>query len=228
MNLDTAIAEVQQIIGWRSDKVAEITRALQFAQDEREKPGMTYPWWLRKTGTITTIAGTQAYNIPADYIQDTEEVEGNLFYFTGVASISRTVFLKKLSYEVAQQKYFGAWPGDSADPADQTATVKSGIPAEYVLGTQLHLYPTPDKVYNLVWRYWGKDTAQALGQTNAWLTNAPWCLIGDAAKKIGADLGNSLAVATATTIAEKADSNLFRSVIARSESGRRRSLGSKL
>jgi len=227
MQLDTAIAEVQQIVGWRSDKVAEITRALAYAQEEREKPGMTLPWFLRKTGSVVTVAGTQTYTLPSDYIQDTEEVDGNLFYFTGTADKSRTVFLRKLSYEVAQQKYFGSWPG--GDPSDQSQTVAPGIPTDYVLGsTLLHLYPTPDKVYNLVWKYWAKDATQASGQENSWLKNAPWVLIGDAAKKIGADLGNALAVATATEILSRAEGNLFRAIIHRQEAGRRRSLGSKL
>jgi len=36
MILDQAIAEVQQIAGWRTDKAAQIQLALQYAQTERE------------------------------------------------------------------------------------------------------------------------------------------------------------------------------------------------
>src|SRR5690348_13760421 len=112
MILDQAIKEVQQIAGWRSDKVAEITAALQYAQDEREKPGMDFPWWLRKEAVaFTTVANTPKYNIPSDYIQDTEEKEGNVFIYTiSGQSNSRTVFLSKLSFENAQVRYFGEWP----------------------------------------------------------------------------------------------------------------------
>src|SRR5215472_19374807 len=83
MTLDQAIAEVQQLIGWRSDKVAEITRALQFAQTEREKPNLTYPWFLRTTNdqAITTAYNQMQYPLPTDYIEDTDEKEGNLYIY---------------------------------------------------------------------------------------------------------------------------------------------------
>lgn len=232
MLLDKAISEVQQILGWRSDKVAEITAALQYAQDEREKPGMTFPEWLRNPGTsavITTVAGTLAYSIPADYIQDSEERDGNIYYFTGASIASRTVFLKKRSYEDAQQIFFGVWPNDDGNPLDQTAAIPPGIPTDYVLsGSLIFLYPPPDAAYGLRWKYWAKAATQTLGQTNAWLTNAPWVLIGDSAKKLGADLGNANAVQTASGVLAAAEANLFRSVISRQEAGRKRSMGSRL
>lgn len=232
MLLDKAISEVQQILGWRSDKVAEITSALQFAQDEREKPGMTFPEWLRSSGivaSITTVAGTLAYDIPADYIQDSEERDGNLYYFTGSTIATRTVFLKKRSYKDAQQIFFGVWPNDNANPLDQTMAIAPGIPTDYaLLGNLAYLYPVANAVYAIHWKYWAKAATQTLGQTNAWLTNAPWVLIGDAAKKLGADLGNANAVQTASGILATAEANLFRSVISRQEAGRKRSMGSRL
>jgi hypothetical protein len=249
MILDQAIKEVQQICGWRSDKVAEITAALQYSQTEREKSNRTYPWFLRKQNdtAIVTSYNVPKYPIPTDYIEDTEEKDGNLFIFLqsspgasgGAApqppgySVSRTIFLKKQSFEPAQVRYYGEWPYVYYNAAgviyDIGSTIGPGVPIDYYLGADsVTLYPAPDGVYNISWRYWAQDAPQALGQANKWLTNAPWCLIADAAIKIGMDLGNGQAVQTAQAVGAKAEDNLFRATINRSEAGRRRSMGSRL
>src|SRR6516162_6504345 len=83
MILDQAIAEVQQIAGWRTDKATQIQNALQYAQTEREKPNRTYPWFLRKTNdqAIVTYYNQMQYSIPSDYIEDTDELDGNLYIY---------------------------------------------------------------------------------------------------------------------------------------------------
>ena len=234
MILDQAIKEVQQIAGWRSDKVAEITAALQYAQTEREKPGLTYPWWLRKEAiAITTVAMQPKYNIPSDYIQDTEEKEGNLFFYSIAGQTnSRTIFLKKMDFETAQIRYYGEWPYIYTNPPgaieDQSSSICPGVPIDYYLGDVfVYLYPVPDNVYQISWRYWAADAAQAIGQENKWLKNAPWVLIGDAAKKICSDLQYAGGLATAQTISSEANANMFRATIHREEAGRRRSMGSR-
>lgn len=235
MTLDQAIAEVQQICGWRSDKVNEITRAIQFAQAEREKPNRSYPWFMRKTNdtAIVTVKGTPKYNIPTDYIEDSEEKDGNLYFMTLGIPNSRTVFLRKMSFEQAQVRYYGQWPYVYHNPPgsilDQSASLPPGMPVDYYLGdTFVLLYPVPDAVYNISWRYWAADTVPALGQTNKWLTWAPWCLIGAAAMKICADLGYTGGQQTAQGILQTAEDNLFRAVINREEAGRRRRMGGRL
>lgn len=251
MTLDQAITEVQQIAGWRSDKVAEITRAIQYAQAEREKPNRTYPWFLRTQNdtAIVTSFNVAKYNIPADYIEDTEEVDGNLFILLqsspgpGVSPgpaphspgyyVSRTVFLKKQSFQHAQVRYYGEWPYVYSNPPgavlDTGSSIGPGVPIDYYLGdTFVILYPPPDGIYNISWRYWGQDAPPAIGVENKWLKNAPWVLIGDAATKICADLGYAQGLQTAAMIAQNAAQNLFTATINRAEAGRRRSMGSRL
>lgn len=248
MTLDQAITEVQQICGWRSDKATQIQNALQFAQTEREKPDRTYPWFLRKTNdqAITTVYKQITYNIPADYIQDTEELEGNLYIYTmsspGPGGTppnlpgnpgSRTIFLKKQNFRFAQERYYGEWPYVYYNPAgvlyDTGSQVGPGAPRDYYLGdTFVDLYPAPDGVYYISWRYWANDVQQAIGQENKWLKNAPWVLIGDAAAKICADLGYAEGKTTALQISASAADNLFRATINRNEAGKRRNMGSRL
>src|SRR5690242_17073530 len=231
MTADQAIKEVQQIAGFRTDKADLILLMLGYFQSEREKPGMTFPPWLRKTNdsAIVTTKNISIYNIPSDYIQDTEELEGNLYLYTGGLGVqqSRTIFLKKQNFEGFQKRYFGEWPYVYANPpqalADQSDTIQPGAPIDYVLrDTDVILGPTPDNTYNISWRYWAQDIQPALGQTNKWLTNAPWCLIGDAALKLCSDLKYADGISQATQIKELADANLFRSVINRQEAGKRR------
>jgi len=249
MILDQAIAEVQQICGWRSDKQTQIQNALQYAQTEREKPNRTYPWFLRKTNdqAIVTAYRQVTYPLPSDYIEDTEELEGNLFIYllssqgpSGVTppnlpgdARSRTIFLKKQAFRSAQERYYGEWPYVYYNPAgaiyDTGSEIGPGAPRDYYLGdTFVDLYPAPDGIYNISWRYWGQDAAQALGQENKWLKNAPWVLIGDAAAKIASDLGNDQAKATGLALSSSAADNLFRATINRNEAGKRRSMGSRL
>lgn len=282
MILDQAISEVQQICGWRTDKVPQITNALAFAQQEREKPNQTFPWFLRKTNdqAITTVYQQMIYPLPADYIQDSEELAGNMYIYLlsspgptasmGTSAImrdevlpialaredgsplseevstltttppnlpgnpmSRTVFLKKQSFESIQIRTFGEWPyvyGNSAGYLyDTSQQLPPGVPRDYaVMPAGVLLYPPPDGVYNVSWTYWAQDAVQTLGQANKWLTYAPWVLIGDAAAKICADLGYAQGQQTAMQISGSASTNLFKSTINRSEAGRRRSLGSRL
>lgn len=250
MTLDQAIIEVQQICGWRSDKVPQITAALAYAQSERERPDTTIPWFLKKTNdqAITTVYQQMGYPYPSDYLLDSEEMEGNMYIYLmsspgpGVGGTppnlpgnpsSRTVFLKKQNFEHSQVRYFGEWPYVYYNPAgvlyDTGSEIGPGVPRDYVLTPNfVVLYPAPDGVYYVSWTYWAADTLQALGQTNKWLTYAPWALIGDAAAKICSDLGNDAGKTTALQLSQAATSNLFRSTINRSEAGRRRSLGSRL
>jgi len=250
MILDTAISEVQQIAGWRSDKATQIQNALQYAQTEREKPNRTYPWFLRKTNdtAIVTVYNQMQYPIPSDYIEDTEELDGNLYIYcmsssgsTGTVppaqppgyTNSRTIFLKKQTFQHAQVRYFGEWPYVYYNPAgilyDTGTEIGPGAPRDYYLGDSfVLLYPPPDGVYNISWRYWAQDAAQVLGQENKWLKNAPWVLIGHAALKICNDLQYQGGVQTATAIMQQAEDNPFRANINRHEAGKRRKMGSRL
>lgn len=251
MILDQAIAEVQQICGWRSDKVTEITNAIKYAQIEREKPNRTYPWFLRTQNdtAIVTSLNVAKYSIPSDYIEDTEEKDGNLFILLmsspgpGAAPgpapqppgyyNTRTVFLKKQSFQSGQVRYYGEWPYVYNNPpgaiVDTGSSVGPGVPIDYYLGdTFVILYPPPDGVYNISWRYWAQDAAPAIGQENRWLKNAPWVLIGDAAAKICSDIGNQQGLQTAISLSQSAAQNLFTATINRGEAGRRRSMGSRL
>lgn len=226
MTADQAVAEVQQILGWRSDKATEILLALQYAQSQRERPGRTYPWFLRQVRTTPLVVGQVTYTLPSGFIQDSEERDGNLYYYLGTALASRPVFLKKVGYELLLQRNLGYYPSDSDDV---DADVETGDPTEYAVdGSNILVFPIPDTVRTLYYRCWAADTTPTLGSTNLWLTHAPWVLVGEAAQKIGSDLENAAAVAKAQTILSRANRDLFVETVHRQEAGKRRSMGSRL
>lgn len=226
-----AVSEIQQILGFRSDQNQIILNALQYAQTEREKPGLTFPWWLWQEDTPLSplTIGSQTLALPTGFIQDSESIDANLRYNSGVPN-TRTVFLKKMDYKTAEQHYFGVWQSDyDCQQVTAVEAISPGPPKAYVLRqNSIRVYPAPDQAYVMTWSFWGADATISLTTENQWLKNAPWVLIGDAAKKVGSDLNNSAAVATASEILTRAEQNMFRSVIHREEAGRSRSMGSRL
>jgi hypothetical protein len=225
-----AVSEVQQILGWRTDKATQILAALQYAQTEREKPGLTFPWWLWKEDQSlpALTINSQTLALPSDFIQDSEEKDGNIRYVPTTAN-ARTFFLKKMDFEIAEKNFFGDWSSFWDVAIEAVNPLSPGTPKAYVLRqSSIRIYPKPDAAYVLTWSYWGKADTITLNTENAWLANAPWVLIADASKKLGADLQNGAAVATAQQIGQMAEQNMFRSTIARRESGRSRRMGSRL
>ena len=227
---DSAVAEVQLILGRRSDLSAEIISALQFVQTEREKPGATFPWWLMKQDqAFNILSGVQETALPSDFIQEVEEKDGNLRY--QASATSRTFFLRKMSFEQAEQHYFGVWQSDydtnSITLIDQ---ISPGTPKAYVLRQNtVRIYPTPDQNYTLTWSYWGKDSVLSSNIENGWLANAPWVLIAEAALKLNTSgIGGADAKTRATEILQRAQTDLFRSVIHRAQAGRSFQIGRRL
>jgi hypothetical protein len=224
-----AIAQIQQGLGWRSDKAVEILAALNFAQDEREQPGKTLPWYLlSEDQPLAVSSGVQAVSLPTGFIKEVEERDGNLRYQPNATS--RTLFLTKTSYENAEKFFFGDWRVEDLSATASVATVVIGAPRAYVLRSNtIRVYPKPDADYTLTWSYWSHDTDITSGSsTNQWLTYNPWVIVGEAGLKMAADLQNQAATQKFATILQRAEMNLMASVVERELSGRRLAMGSRL
>lgn len=229
MTRDQAVAQIQQTLGWRSDKATEIVAALQFAQAEREKPGKTLPWWLvAQDQTLSVVISTQETTLPTGFIKERETRDGNLRYRP--SATGRTYFLEKMDFMYAEKYFFGDWRNASDEDASADDSLSPGIPRAYVLrNTTVRIYPVPDAAYSLKWDFYKNDDTLSSGSTeNKWLANAPWVLIGDAGMKLAADLRDQTALGIFSTIRTQFQSELMNSIIEREEAGRSRSMGSRL
>lgn len=197
MDRDTAVARIQQKLGFRADLVAPIQNALQDAQDELER-GATLPWFLMQedqTFTITPAspptALPQQYPLPVNFIKEVDDQDGNLRYQMNTPGPQ--IFINKMDYKEAEIRFFGQNvvtydEGVVIIPAEDTQ-FSPGTPIAYVLRqSTVRIYPGPDIVYNLLWSYYAHDQPLNGGNlTNQWLTYAPWLLIGKAGLLISQD-----------------------------------------
>lgn len=196
MDRDTAVARIQDRLGFRTDLVATIQNALQDAQDELER-GTSLPHWLWAQDTVFTLTPTVPPTpdpievaLPAGFIRESMEQEGNLYYqLTG--SLSK-IFIQKMDFREAEEYFYSRrlvwWDGTAITVQSEGADPTPGAPKAYVLRqSTARFYPGPDKVYTLKWTYYKHDSAlnganvgDGTVTPNGWLTNAPWLLIGEA------------------------------------------------
>jgi len=205
MDRDTAVSQIQEKLGFRTDLQPNIISALQFQQDELEK-GDTLPWWLLQEDQLFTItppnppvATPQEYPLPPNFIKESDYQDGNLRYYQSLPGPA--VYLKKMDMKQAEQFFFGPrrtwWQGQYVIISPEDTNFLPGTPVAYVLRkATVRIYPGPDKVYPLTWSYYTHDLVVSGGNvTNGWLANAPQLLIGLAGKQIAMTIRNADATA---------------------------------
>ncbi len=196
MDRDTAVARIQEKLGFRTDLVLNIQNALQDAQDELER-GTTMPPWLWSQDTPFTLTPTGPPSamplevvLPANFIRESAEQDGNLYY--RLTGSFQPIFLQKMDFRKAEEFFFDRrqvwWDGTMTTVQSASANPTPGAPVAYVLRQNTaRFYPGPDVVYHLLWTYYkhdsglnGSNVGDGTGTPNGWLTNAPWLLIGEA------------------------------------------------
>ena len=222
-----AVAQIQQGIGFRTDLATQILAALNFAQDEHEQAGFTLPEFLKTSTTLSTATGSTTLLIPSDFIKEVASLEGPLRYPT--TATSRAFYATKTGRVVGDSFFLGRLVVDGSTVTSDLE-VASGFPQAYALQqTNILVWPIPDAVYNLTFRYYRHDSDIANDSTtNNWLTYHPWVLISEAGWKIAADLQNNAAMQKFSQIGSAANRNLLSSVIEREIAGRRFYLGGRL
>jgi hypothetical protein len=210
MDRDTAVARIQQKLGFRSDLVTPIQNALNDAQLELEN-SQSLPWFLLQEDepfTITPPSPATAtplqVTLPTGFIKESDDEEGNLRYQQQTPGPS--VYIQKMDLKQADIYFFSrrlVWYDDNVEIIQAEDTnFTAGVPIAYVLRKNVvQIYPGPDQVYNLLWSYYTHDQALNGGNlTNQWLTFAPWLVIGRAGMLISADVRDSDAYAAFTAI----------------------------
>ncbi len=204
-----AVSRIQQTLGFRSDKSAEIILALQDVQVQLEK-GKTLPFFLKtEVQNRNTVSGEERVPIPTDFIREYDE--DPLWYFNGSAADVEDVWtsLAKDDLQVLRDTY----PGE-------------GAPKAYHLD---HLYyrifPTPDAAYNLKHIFYKNDMGLSSDIENLWLEHEPWLLIGMAGQMISGALSNDHAFALFQKWETEGRARMFGDTQARQHNSRRYIMG---
>jgi len=164
MNRDAAVAEIQLIMGFRSDLATSAVTALQNAQSHFEQNWQdptNLPWFLiTERATSSTVIYEERLARPSDWLGDVEE-DG--LWLTN--SDGDEVLLEKGDIDDLRAIY-----GND----DPTFPIAYGFDGLYY-----RLFPAPNASYPARMLYYATDAALALGSTeNAWLKYAPNVLIG--------------------------------------------------
>lgn len=209
MDRDTARAEIQQTLGFRTDKATEIVTALQNAQVMLEREP-TLPWFLQtEVSNISTTKDEERIVIPSDFLREWEE--DPLWYFTAGTGgdDDAWVALAKEDLAFLRDKY----PGSAA-------------PIAYALDVKyFRLFPTPDAVYTIKMIYFATDTVLSSNVENDWLKYFPFLMIGVAGGLIAAALRDKEALSTFSRWAAEGRARLIVETEARISSSRRYVMG---
>ena len=178
MTRDEAVTEIQNTLGFRTDKSTEIVTALKNAQVKLEK-GAVLPWFLlTEVASEPTVNAEERVAIPSDFIREWEE-DPLWFFVAGTGGDDDAwVELAKEDLAFLRDKY----PG-------------KGAPIAYALDALYYrIFPTPDAAYTLKHIYYKNDTVLSSNVTNLWLTHFPHLMIGEAGRLFAPGLRDKDAV----------------------------------
>ena len=215
MDRDTAVARIQQGLGFRQDLQDKIVGALQEARRLLET-GRSLPDFLLQEGqTLLLPAGNADVPLPSGFITEWEE-EGLWYVKPGHAD--DVLWLEKVDFWVGNSRF------QRTDP---------GIPLAYTLrGSGIRFWPARDQAYTLNWAYYkhSKDLATNVPD-NEWLADdagAPEALIGRAGMIIAADLADTVAVQKFSSMYSVAWNGIVNESQLRDEENRPLAVGSRL
>lgn len=180
MDRDTAVAQIKQKCGFRTDKTNEIIATLQASQEVLEKGGLQteagfsteMPWFLRvEDQPLALTAGSNSVNLPDNFIRELEDT--GPWYPDSTGTGRPPIYLEKAGSGIARRTFTGTTLG----------------PQIYELRVStLWVYPAPEEALTLYWSYYAKDDVLTTNIENKWLKYVPNLLIGHAGQGVAADL----------------------------------------
>lgn len=192
MTRDEAIAQIQILLGFRTDQSANIITCMKTAQVLLESNPIK-PWFLlsEKTTRITTVDEPRL-SLPDDFLMEHEE--NGLMYVPDDTDEDLVLLRKELK-----------------DVLDKNYGRDSGAPEAYTLdGNYFRIYPVPDDVYTLEMFYYQQDDVLDSNIENGWLKYAPYLLMGEAGQLIAQGLRDAKAETIFKEMAMKGRDSLYR------------------
>ena len=167
MTRDEIVAQIQVLMGFRTDMTNAIAAQipLQQRQLERNVKWALPPWFLETERADTTLAiNDERLLYPTDWIADIED-DGLWILYTDDDGVEREKLLGKTEYDTLRRAYGNCEPGRPKAYAQD--------------GKYYRLLPQPDIAYQVKIRYFAADTIVTVGtDTNQWMTHYPDALIG--------------------------------------------------
>lgn len=209
-----AVAQIQRLLGMRSDLEAEIILELQNAQVDLESEP-TLPWFLvSEVSSTTTTADEGRVPLPTDFIREAEEEDGGgLYWFDSTAD------------EDEQWRQLEKATLNEIRAAYQSST---GEPEAYAIDDEyFRLGPIPDDTYTLKMVFYQKDDTLNTNIENKWLAKAPELIVGVAGRKIAEAIRDAGALQIFANMEARGRKRLLDYATARQEEGRTRQMGGK-
>lgn len=231
-----AVAQVQQGLGWRTDRATEILAALNFAQDEREQAGKTLPWFLLQFDQVTTTTGVAVIFVSTNVIKLNEFMDQAVQIATSTSYPAVPLFPNRTKWARGELDFYGPQPSRDSELVS-TTSFPTGAPRAYEFfhaagqsaSPSIWFWPIPDRDYVVTVGYYSKQAdIVADSTTNLWLTYNPWVIVGAAGWKLAADIQNQAAMMTFGTILQRAEQTLMSGIVEQELAGRRLSMGGRL
>lgn len=179
---DAAVVEVQRVLGYRSDKTAEILELMLTQQAELERQ-VDLPWFLRsQVTTLQCIANQDTMFVPTGFLKEWND---DPLQVETLNSSGTALIWKRLDKDV---------------PIYLRETLQEqspGVPQAYsrIVG-YFQLFPTPDAVYNFRLTYYKEAALLTSNIENVWLSAMPYLLIGRVGLRIAAATRDKDAIQT--------------------------------
>jgi hypothetical protein len=194
MNRTEAVAQVQEVLGFRSDLTDRIVTQIGIA-NTRLRLAATKPWWTIEYVSLPIAAEAASVALPDDFIEEWEE--GDVIYRAeNIDALDSGELLLKNDIDTLFQLY-GLTPG---------------TPAGYGLtGDRLSVYPFPAVAGTIgLWYYRKDDDLLSGSSTNGYLTHIPEMIIGLAGLRIAQSIRDKEAIATFREMISEARTELYR------------------
>lgn len=208
---DVAITRIQNGLGFRTDRAAEIALRLQEAQRDLEK-GKTLPKSLLVTGNVLSlISGDNYVNLPADFLRRA----GNFTYTLAASEVPRFVTWK--GHQDAIESY---WDEDLSSP--QVAVLEP---------TLIRFYPGANENISLTWNYYKRAAILTTNIENEWLEEEqgiPEWLIGEAGYRMAFDTRDQHAMTLFDNMRKTARASLFSDIVLQEDNEEQLVMGANL
>jgi hypothetical protein len=194
---DEAVVRVQDGLAFRKDRETEIVKRMQEVQRDLER-GKTLPSFLKTSDTESLLAGAQSYTLPTDFLRITND---------------------RIQIDpdgTTDPRYWRRLSWASLETISKVEPTVTGSPRYVVLNKSAGLIyfdvylATPQQIY---FQYYRKADLLTSNIENLWLEHAPELIIGDAGRRIAADMRNQTAVQLFSTMYNECRATWFKEAI---------------